>query len=282
MPRTVAVIGLGLMGGSLARDFHRAGARVIGWDRDAATRRQALESGVIAAELPESLAGVDDADTLVLAVPVSDAPRLIEALDAMGYGGDVTDLGSTKRSVVEAASRLGIAARFVGSHPLVGDHRSGWSASRDGLYSGARVYLCATRSTDAAAIERVRSLWTTVGAMPVLIDADEHDRLLAWTSHLPQVAASALAAALSSAGVAPGDLGAGGRDMTRLAASSPELWAAICADNVDLVDGALTALEAEIGRFRDVLRSNDRSELERLFSIGREWAAPRGGRRSPE
>jgi prephenate dehydrogenase len=180
-------------------------------------------------------------------------------------------VGSTKRSIVDAAEQMGIGDRFVGSHPLAGDHRSGWDASRTGLFEGARVYLSPTRSTEADALELARELWTMIGAVPEVMEAAEHDRRLAWASHLPQAASTALARALAEAGIARSDLGCGGRDVTRVAGSSPEMWADILADNADEVLPALDALELELRALRRAVASGDRDLLRQLLASGRNW-----------
>ncbi|HKP77322.1 MAG TPA: prephenate dehydrogenase/arogenate dehydrogenase family protein, partial [Longimicrobiaceae bacterium] len=162
----------------------------------------------------------------------------------------VTDTGSTKASIIAAAVRLGIGECFVGSHPFTGDHRSGWSASRGGLFGAAPVYLCPTPQSSSAATSLARELWTLLGAVPIEIDAGEHDRRLAWTSHLPQVVSSALMQVLADHGFAREDLGPGGRDMTRLAGSSAALWADILRDNRANVSATLAAFEQEVARVR--------------------------------
>src|SRR5690349_9570084 len=216
LPASAAVIGLGLIGGSLARDLRARGVRVHGYDRDAETVRAAAEWGVLALD-SLSADALAAAELVVLAVPVTAAAELLGELEgALGPGCVVTDLGSTKRSIVRAAEAAGMGERFVGSHPLAGDHRSGWAAAREGLFAGATVYLCPARDTSADALESVRSLWLALGARPREMDAAEHDRQLAWTSHLPQAAASALAGALADAGWRPDQLGPGGRDATRI------------------------------------------------------------------
>lgn len=268
-----AVLGLGLMGGSLARDLAALGAEVRGHDRDPAASRAALAAGVIRGEIPPSLEGLEEAELVVIAAPVRESVSLLEALaPRLSPGSVVTDLGSTKRSIERAATRAGVADRFVGSHPLAGDHRSGWAASREGLFAGARVYLCPTALTSPGALERVTELWLRLGARPEAIGAEEHDRRLAWTSHLPQAASSALALALAGAGHGPGSLGPGGRDATRLAGSSPEVWSSICLDNADAIESAVGGLLEELAGLREALRGRDARALESFFAEARAWS----------
>ena len=272
LPNSAAVVGLGLIGGSLARDLCARGVRVYGYDRDAETMRAASERGVLALE-SLSAPELATAELVVLAVPVTAAAELLVELGGrVGPECVVTDLGSTKRSIVRAADAAGVGERFVGSHPLAGDHRSGWGAAREGLFSGATVYLCRAPDTTPETLAAVRSLWLALGASPLEIDAAEHDRQVAWTSHLPQAAASALAGALADAGWRPDHLGSGGRDATRLAASSPEIWRAIATDNADLIDTALSALEHRIAAFREILRAGDPEAIHDFFSTAHRWS----------
>jgi prephenate dehydrogenase len=272
VPGTVAIIGLGLIGGSLARDLAAAGLRIAGFDSDARSMADAHAAGVLAAMPGETLDGIDDADVVVLAVPVSDAVRLLdEVARRCTRARLVTDVGSTKAAIAEAAATAGLAARFVGGHPLAGDVRAGWSASRPGLFTGARVYLCPTADSRPDAVALAEQLWGTVGAHTERIDADEHDRMLAFTSHLPQLLSTALAAALANHGFGRADLGPGGRGMTRLAGSSPEMWAPIAAANARHIAAALDGLDDVLTRARAALGQGDEPALRHFFAAGQLW-----------
>lgn len=269
MIESAAIIGLGLIGGSLARDLAAKGVRVFAGDRDEAAVRAAVEQGIA-----RPLTWNEPMDVVVLAVPVVAARELLrEPAGRMEGVRLITDVGSTKRSIVDAAEQMGIGGRFVGSHPLAGDHRSGWDASRTGLFDGAPVYLSPAPSTEADALELARELWTMVGAVPEVMDAAEHDRRLAWASHLPQAASTALARALAEAGIARSDLGRGGRDVTRLAGSSPEMWADILVDNADEVSTALASMVAHLSATHAAVTSGDRDRLRGLCAAGNHWHA---------
>jgi prephenate dehydrogenase len=240
--------------------------RVLGWDHDARTLRAAVDAGIVD-ELRE---GGEPPDVAVVAVPVLAAADVLRRfLPALAAARLVTDAGSTKRSVVSAAEALGIGGRFVGSHPLAGDHRSGWDASRAGLFGGALVYLTPTSTSSDEARGLAQSLWETVGARTETLDAGAHDRLLAWSSHLPQAVSSALAIALARAGISREALGPGGRDVTRLAGSSPEVWAQIAADNADHLAPALAAIENEIRELRLCMEGGDPGRLRAWFALAR-------------
>lgn len=269
--RSVAVVGLGLIGGSLARDLAGRGARVFAWDQDNAAIASARDQGIAHPAFWD-----DPAEVIVIALPVLAAHTFLARLvKRLGEGMDgvrlITDAGSTKRSIVRAAEALGIGDRFVGSHPLAGDHRSGWNASRTGLFAGARVFLTPTSSTGDDAMRRAKELWTMVDARPELADADEHDARLAWTSHLPHLVSFALGHALAGQGIARSELGPGGRDVTRLAGSSPEMWADVAFDNAGALVPALEAAEAHLRAIRDAIAHAHHARLRDLLAEAREW-----------
>ncbi len=270
--RTVAIIGLGLIGGSLARDVAGQGVRVLGWDADADGLRAAVADGVVHHPLTDDLRDVHQADAVVVAVPVLAAAEVLRKL-APYLGGVrlITDAGSTKTSIVRAAEALGIGARFVGSHPLAGDHRSGWGASRTGLFADARVFLCRTHSTEGDAMRLAAALWASVGGQPEVMDADTHDVRLAWTSHLPQLVSTALALAIHQTGMPRAQLGPGGRDVTRLAGSDPAMWADIVLDNADALASAMAMMGAQLSAVQRAVMNGDRDGLQRLFGEARRW-----------
>ncbi|MBW3655537.1 MAG: prephenate dehydrogenase [Gemmatimonadetes bacterium] len=268
MIESAAIIGLGLIGGSLARDLAARGVRVSAWDRDDVVVRAAADHGV------SPLAWDEPVDVVVLAIPVLAARELLDNIVRRMDGVRlITDVGSTKRSIVEAAEQLGIGERFVGSHPLAGDHRSGWDASRTGMFHRARVYLTPTSTTDSAALQLAKHLWGMVGGRAEVMDASEHDWRLAWTSHLPHAASFALGRALAESGIARSDLGPGGRDVTRLAGSSPEMWADILIDNAADVAPALEALESQLRTIRHLVANAYHAQLRDLLAESHGWHA---------
>ena len=270
---TVAIVGLGLIGGSLARDLAARGWRVLAADPDAGALARAREAGVVREALDASLAGARAADVIVLCTPLDAMGPLLRALaphvraDAV-----VTDVGSCKGLVADEAVAAGLGDRFVGSHPLAGDHRSGWDASREGMFAGARVFVTPVAGTPPALVERVLGWWAALGATGVVLDARAHDAQMAWVSHLPQVASSAVAAALAGAGEPRAALGRGGTDVTRLAGSSPEMWSAIALSNAEPIAGTVRALRDRLDAFDAALAARDGEALRRWFAVGRDWA----------
>jgi prephenate dehydrogenase len=269
---SAAIIGLGLIGGSLARDFASKGIRVRAYDANADELSAAMRDGVVHERLDASLAGVDGAEVIVIAVPVDAAIVVLRRLAPHAERARlITDVGSTKARIVATASEVGLGDRFVGSHPMAGGHRSGWDASCTNLFDAARVYLCPTSDVTADAMHLARELWQSLGARPTCSTPEEHDRALAWTSHLPHIVSTAAALTLSRAGIGRDELGPGGRDVTRLAGSSPDVWTAIARDNAPAIEAALRAAEAELAAFREALAAQSSGDVRDRFAIARAW-----------
>jgi prephenate dehydrogenase len=244
----VAIAGLGLIGGSLARALTARGHRVIGVDRAPALRR-ARAARAVSGTAPSVEAAAPEADVLVLAAPPRDNLALLRRVArACRDGLVVTDVGSVKGPIAREARRLGLA-RFVGGHPVAGSEGSGFSASSATLFLGHSWVL--TPPGEPAALRRVRALVRAAGARPVFMDADEHDRALAFLSHVPQVVSWALLEAARGDAVARRSLslaGPGFRDMTRLAKSPRPLWREILGENRVEVARALRALQRALPR----------------------------------
>lgn len=277
--RSAAVIGLGLMGGSLARDLAARGVRVLGRDRDEVTVAKALREGVISDAIGDGFEGGSGVDLVVVGVPVREAVQVLTELRPHLDGVRlVTDLGSTKASVVQAAEALGIGERFVGSHPLAGSHESGWDASREGLFSDERIFVCPTPSSSDASLAAARELWTSVGGRVVEMEAAAHDRYVAWISHLPQAVSTALGRVLAERRLHRiDDLGPGGQGMTRLAGSSPEMWTQIALDNAPSLYEALRSVEEELADLRLAVAAGDEEAVRAFFTRGRSWFKGEGG-----
>jgi prephenate dehydrogenase len=264
-PTSLTVIGLGAIGGSLAWQARRAGIpRVVGCSASRAEGVLALRADAIT-ELADSAAkAVRGAELVVLAVPVKATLELIGRLrPSLEPRALLTDVCSVKVPVLARASAEGLGERFAGGHPLAGTHASGFAAARPDRLRGCVVYVCDTGAPGGdQAARQVMSFWDQVlEAQPVLIDAAAHDRQLAWTSHLPQVVASALAKTLADRGLAGLSFGSGARDTTRLAASSPEMWLDILLYNRTAVTEALDATEASLAELRRLLAAGDADGL---------------------
>lgn len=273
--QSVAVIGLGMIGGSVARGLAGRGIDVIGYDQDRSAVEGAIAEGVISRALSPGLEDIKGANVVVIAIYGDTAVDTLKALEPYAKTFDlVTDVGSTKRTIVSAAENSKLASCFVGAHPFAGDHRSGWNASRFDLFESETVYLCPSEKSDSTSIGLAQWLWASLGAHTVKIGPGEHDELLAWTSHLPHMVSTALALALSEAGIARRQLGRGGRDMARLSAGSPDVWTAIAIDNAAAITAALKGIEHQIDGFRALLENGDRDRIRERLTKARSWTGP--------
>jgi len=272
--RRVAIAGIGLIGGSIAlaiRDRWPS-AHIVGIDTPSVLTH-ARTSGAIDDGLP-SMAALDAADLVVLAAPVRQNARLLTQLpERVAHEALLTDVGGTKRDIVGAARRLPSGARFIGGHPIGGAERGGFGFARRDLFENRPWILTPVPGTDAGALSALRSFVTALGARPVVMEPEEHDRVMAFVSHLPQLAASALMDTVGGA-VARDGLAVAGRglaDTTRLASSPADVWRDICATNADAISGALDLLIDRLNDLRADLHRGD--ALEAVFGGAARWRA---------
>jgi prephenate dehydrogenase len=263
-PDVLAVIGLGAIGGSLAWQARLAGVpRVVGFSPERAEGAAAVKAGAITELVDSPVRAVRDAGLVVLAAPPDSTLELIDRLaGALEPGAVLTDVASVKTAVVARAVRAGLATRFAGGHPLAGTHGSGFAHARPDRLRGCVVYVCPTGPEGDGAARRVMEFWErTMDAHPVLIEPAAHDARLAWTSHLPQAIAYALAHALADRVPAGASFGTGARDTTRLAASNPDLWVAIFRQNRGPVLEALDGAGAALAELRRLVAQGDEPAL---------------------
>ena len=270
MIEAVAIAGLGLMGGSLGLALRaRSAARsVAGYARRAEVREQALVCGAVDAvhgTLREAVAG---ADLVVLCTPVLTIPSLARELrDALRPGCLVTDVGSTKQWLASELDTIfaGTGVTYIGSHPMAGSEKTGMEAARGDLYVDACVLVTPTPASPEAAVRRLTAFWESVGGAVTVMTPEEHDALIARTSHLPHLAAALLVAAVARDGrsVFP-FCGPGFRDTTRIAAGSEDVWH-------DIVKSNAAAIRRELDVYRDELDSLcgllDRGDFEAVRTL---------------
>jgi len=271
----VAVVGLGLMGGSLARALHSlpAAPNVLGVDADPVSGAQALESGVIQRFDPDGTALVGEARTVVYAVPLGAlAPLLASHRRLFHPDALITDVLSLKGPTHRLIGEAGLAQRFVGSHPMAGGEGQGFGAARDDLFRGARIWLTGEDQAEPEFRSRAMAFWAALGGKVEWIDAEEHDQRMAWVSHLPQLVANALAGALDAAGFRPGDLGPGGRDMTRLAGSSPEMWKELLPHSAVITGTGLTSVSRALNVVADLLARREVDRIAEFMERTRAWS----------
>jgi len=246
---TVAVLGLGLIGGSVAQGLTRAGYPVVGFDRPLVGRR-ARRAGAVLLAVGTPHEAAARADVVVLAATPEANLRILGALSRVARGKIVTDVGSVKGPISREASRLGFR-RFVGGHPMAGSERSGFTSSRADLFRGRPWILCPAKGLGKHALGIVQGLVRSLGSRPVVLSVAEHDRTVAFLSHLPQMVAQALLETARSDTVARRHLklaGPGFLDMTRLARSPTALWTQIFRQNTPQMARAVRALERALQR----------------------------------
>jgi prephenate dehydrogenase len=270
--RKTAVLGVGLIGGSLAAAGRRAGVlgRVVGVGRSRANLETAIARGLIDEASGDAAAAVRDADLVVLAAPVDTSIDLLAAVAPhVGPGCVVTDVGSVKAPVLAAAARSGLARRFVGAHPMAGSTSAGAGAADADLFVDRVVVVTPTADTEATARERITELWRAVGARVVELDADLHDQAVAIASHLPQMLASTLAALAAADPLhdTVEKLAARGfRDTTRIAMSDVAMWLGIASANRRNLVAAMDAFADLWSRVREAVASGDEDALTALMA----------------
>jgi prephenate dehydrogenase len=249
----LAIVGVGLLGGSVAKAVRaQALAReIVGIGRDLGRLDPALRDGALDRATTDLGEGVAGADRILLAAPVLANETLLSRVwQAASPGAVLTDVGSTKGGIAAAADRLAAGrpeVHFVGSHPMAGSEKSGYAVARVDLFQGATVVVTPTESSDAAAAKGVGEFWAALGARVVVLDPATHDRAVAAISHLPHVAAWALVDAVAR--FEPGALSIAARgfkDTTRIAASDPDVWREILLDNREAVRGSLAAFRGAL------------------------------------
>ncbi len=284
----VTVVGLGVMGGSVAKCLRRRlpEVPVYGIEPDPDSAGLAARDGVRLAHSLDRcrLAG----GVVVFATPLDTTVELVgKTAPEWSTAALTTDVASLKAPVIEAAAAHGAVAAgtFVGAHPMAGSERSGYAAARANLFQGADVWIspCAPAdadrgpgpaSTAADAVRRACAFWEVLGARPRVVGAEDHDRAMTWASHLPQLVASALATTLADAGIARAALGPGGRDTTRIAGSGARMWTPLLRAAAAADAGALAALEERIRAIRGMLEQGDVEGVGQLLEQGRRWCGP--------
>lgn len=269
----VAVVGVGLIGGSFALAARAAGliGHVTGVGRGAKNLATAQERGIV----DRTVHRVEDigiADLIVLAVPVRTIPALAGQLAPhLRPGTVVTDVGSVKASIVEELERvLPSDCPFVGAHPIAGGERSGAEVAEGTLFRGAPCVLTPTERTDANALQRIEALWKGVGARVLRMTPAEHDRALAWTSHLVHALAYSLIQAIDASNPAAfACAGPSLRETTRVAASAPGLWNDIFLANAPALIEVMETFQVQLEELKQSISRGDQESIMRLLEAGR-------------
>jgi len=270
----IAIVGLGLIGGSIALAVRERWSSVLvtAVDRPAVLAH-ASSSGAID-RTAASVADIGATDLVILAAPVRQNVQLLTRVAlVLSAGAVVTDVGGTKRDIVDAAASLAPgSATFIGGHPIGGAERGGFGFARPDLFRG-KPWIFTPTGASGADVDRLFQFAQGVGARPITMKADEHDRVMAFISHLPQLASSALMDVVGHAASMDG-LGLSGRgltDSTRLASSPASLWREVCASNADNIGVALDALIAKLQALRGDLENG--ATVETIFDEAARWRA---------
>ena len=268
MIRRLSLVGLGLLGGSVAKGARAQGLadEIVAVGRDRARLEPALRDGMVDRVSTSLEDGVAGSDFCLLATPVATLTALLPAVwQALPAEAVLTDVGSTKAAIVETAERLAAARplAFVGSHPMAGSEQAGYRVSRADLFRGATVIITPTERTDSHAVKRVAEFWEALGGRLVTLDPVTHDRATAAISHLPHLVADALVDAVVR--MDPRFFGVAGRgfkDTTRIAASDPRMWREIFQENRAGLAEALAAFRAALDDLERLIAHDDAPAIE--------------------
>ena len=274
MIERLCVIGVGLIGGSLARAVREAGIcqEVVGAGRNPQNLQTAIDLGVIDRYETDLARAVAGADMVLVSVPLGEMATVFSAIKGhLAEDAVVTDAGSAKGGVIEAVTQAfnGLPPAFVPGHPIAGTEQSGVEASFASLYKDRRVILTPLPETDSQAIDRVRDMWEAAGAHVVIMDPVHHDAVLAATSHLPHVLAYTLVESLTRLGDNGEvfDYAAGGfRDFTRIASSDPVMWRDICLANGDAIQLMIEHFVTDLQELTTAIQNRDGQQLLELFT----------------
>ncbi|ADL07394.1 prephenate dehydrogenase [Thermosediminibacter oceani] len=280
---TVAVVGLGIIGGSLARAFKAAGLEVLGIDSDDGTLSAAASEGVVSEDSfninsadESSFRALKRADIIFICTPVLSIVPVVKRLAPfIKRGAVVTDTGSTKRVVVNSVKEVlpeGVA--FVGGHPMAGSQYSGYGFSRADLFSKSPYILTPAEETPLEAVETLKALVFKIGAVPHIMTPEEHDGMAAAVSHLPQVIATSLVNAVRESDTSGEYLklaGRGYKDTTRIASSAAGIWIDILLTNRDEVLNMISIFKKQLGELQRAIEASSAPDIKRIFERAREY-----------
>ena len=275
----IVIFGVGLIGGSVALALKKAGAgtKIVGVGRNIENLKTAIDLGVIDNAESDIAKAVADADLVLIATPVAQTPKILEAIiPHLADKTVITDAGSTKSDIAQYVINVSKQAKnpqhflsqFIGGHPIAGAEKSGVTAAKADLFTGKNVVLTPNENTSKDAIKLVRELWQSTGANVSEMTAQAHDQIFAAVSHLPHLLAFALVSDLANRPNAKQlfDFAASGfRDFTRIAGSSPEMWRDISLANKTALLSELETYQAEITALQNLLKNEDSQGLQTMF-----------------
>ena len=275
---TVGFIGLGLIGGSVARALKKADPDtvVMAYDRDAESLAEAYKDGTVDILLSGIDSRYSDCDMIFLCAPVSTNMELAaQVAPFMKPGCILTDVGSVKARMHRRIGELGLSDRFIGGHPMAGSERTGYRNSKALLLENAYYIITPTPETSPEDLERFRSLVASMDAIPMVMDPEEHDTVTAAVSHLPHVISAALVNLVKDSDSDDGRMrtvAAGGfKDITRISSSSPEMWQSICAENSENISRRLSLYISDLEGAKRLIDARDREGLRAMFDSARRY-----------
>jgi prephenate dehydrogenase len=260
--KKVTIVGIGLLGGSLglAIKKKKLAGSVVGFFRHKDKIRQALQMGILDAGTDDFREAIRESDFIILASPVSDIIKRLRELKKLEIQALVTDIGSTKSEIVKTSRGL----NFIGSHPLAGSEKSGMAHARGNLFKGSLCLLTPPHEVSSLSLAKLSRFWKCLGTKTIVLSCDEHDRILAFVSHLPHVAAFALMKTIPNKTLS---FAAGGlKDTTRIALSNPKIWNDILLSNKKRVLKSIKAFEETLAEIKKALLENDTSKLTSLLA----------------
>ena len=275
---TLGFIGLGLIGGSIARGMKRArpGTRIMAYMRTRTKLEQAKAEGIVDLILDRPDENLSQCDVIFLCTPVEyNEQYLTTLLPVLKPGTLITDVGSTKESIHELVSSLDMEACFIGGHPMAGSEKTGYENSSDHLLENAYYIITPTARSSPEALDRMIWIAKTIGSIPIVLDYREHDRIVAAISHLPHIIASSLVNlvhAKDNNEEMMKRLAAGGfKDLTRIASASPEMWEQICMTNTGNIADMLQAYIDSLQQIHTQLKHHDADGIHHLFAASRTY-----------
>ena len=275
---TFGFIGLGLIGGSIARGIKRAcpAARIMAYMRTRAKLEQAKEDGIVDVILDGIGEPLLECDIIFLCTPVEyNAQYLTQIRPFLKPGALITDVGSTKEDIHRVVTTLHMEEFFVGGHPMAGSEKTGYENSTDHLLENAYYIVTPTAKTKQEDADRLVEIARSIGSIPIVLDYHEHDRIVAAISHLPHLIASSLVNLVKDSdnqNELMKRLAAGGfKDITRIASSSPEMWEQICMTNVEPISDILEAYIASLNKVLEEIREHKGQDIYRLFETSRDY-----------
>lgn len=276
----VAIMGVGFLGGSLARACRKRGLarRIVGFGRNSENLNKARERGFIDDAYSDARSAAKETDLAIVCTPVGSSVALVrEMMPALKKGSIVMDIGSVKAPLVRAIEDiLPESISFVGAHPIAGGEKSGFEASDPDLFDGARCIITPTARTNRQALDRIVDFWKKLDSTPLLMDMEEHDIIYGAVSHLPHIIAYALANTVADLRTknhheAASFCGNGFKDITRLASSEPVMWRDICLANKTAVLQAIDRFQDNLDQIKSAIDQGKADYLTQTFAAANQF-----------